>query len=609
MRPPFILLILVFSSLFFSTNSLSQNIPIKTQLEHIVINKDTTFKRNVSVLLKKSEKLIVFPIFYDAELEKISNIQVYKKKGKRYKAEKKIIIREEDVELDYISSKKIKSILIPPGVEAKVSYSIECPELMYFSNLRFFSYNEIDTLKYQVTVPNTFRFIHNTIHKDSLEYITVDSLKSDRTMKWNIEVKPKKIEPDPLVFFGIYKNLKEPMMRTLIIPESYSGNETAYMNDWYLQHIEAKRGLNPKVMRKINELTNGVSDPQKKMNILYSYVKNNFKYVAVEVGMGAFVPTHVNEVFINKQGDCKDLSNFLSEVLNYKGIKSDVAMTATYNHISDCDFPSLISANHLICIAHLDDKPIVLDPTDPIHLPETPVQSLQNRSIFMINSEGGEFLKAPTFTALQNLIRYDIALKFDNVNSVFKGTFKANYEGISGNYIRREFNYANEEDANSVVKKHYETILGNQSISEFMINHSDTTIVSEGNISLHGKMFEDGENRLLFIDFLPRIFEKEERETLLEGTHLGSNFTKKVTLKIQMDKAFQVFNPIEHSFSIEGVSLFLKITSPSESIIECDYEFVSDYVLIERENLEPINEILTAFKKIINEPIIFKNKH
>ncbi|WP_430967331.1 transglutaminase-like domain-containing protein [Spongiimicrobium sp. 2-473A-2-J] len=521
---------------------------------------------------------------------------------------KDMIIVEEDVELDYIASKKVKSIFIPSEYETKISYTVECSELMYFSDLRFFSNNTIDTLKYQITVPKTFRFIHNTIYKDSLDYMAIDSISSDSITRWNIKVVPEKIEPDPLTFFGIYRNKKVPLMRTIVVPVSYKDDGLKYLNDWYLQKVETKRGLNPEVLNKIDELTKGVSDPRQVMEILYNYVRSNFKYVAIEIGMGAFIPTHANEVFSNKEGDCKDLSNFLSEALNYKGIKSHIALAATYDHISDCDFPSLSSANHVVCLAYIKDEPIVLDPTDPIHFPETPVQSIQNRSILIINPNGGERYKIKGFTPQQNLIDYEIGLKANSDRMLMEGEFKAWYNGISGNFLRREFRYIGKDKMNSAGKRYYESVFGNQSISDFKVNHNANSIGAEGKISINGKIFNDTNNRMLFLDFLPRIIETENRETLLEGTHLGSNFNKNVNLRIEMDEIFETFAPIEHTFSDKGVSLHLKISNPSDFIIECNYEFMFDYITIEKDNHAITNEVLKSFKKIINEPIILRKK-
>ncbi|WP_422080934.1 transglutaminase-like domain-containing protein [Ulvibacterium sp.] len=595
-------------SLFvISIQGVAQNISIENKLEDIIIKNDTSFVKHVSAVIKESEQEVLYPIFYDAELEKISDIQVYSKKGKRFKPIKDKVIIEDDVELEYIASKKVKTVIIPPGSESKISYSVECDELMYFSDLRFFSYNEVDTLKYKIKVPNTFQFVHNTIYKESLEYLNIDSVSTDSMTKWNIEVVPERIEPDPLAFFGIYRNKKSPLMRTLVVPASYKRDAMKYMNDWYLQKVQAKRGLNPIVIRKIDELTKGKSEPSDILNILYNYVKNNFKYVAIEIGMGAFIPTHANEVFSHKEGDCKDLSNFLSEALNYKGINSHIALAATYDHISDCDFPSLSSANHVVCLAYLDDIPIVLDPTDPIHSPKTPVQSIQNRSILIVNSSGGEWHKVQGFTPQQNLIDYDIELK-EGSDKMMVGRFEVSYNGISSNFLRRRFIHLDEKKTNTKIEKYFKSVFGNQSIEDFSITPKTNVVAAKGKLSIDGKIFNDAESQVIFLDFLPRPFETQERGELLEGTHLGSNLSKRVLLKIEMDKVFEAFEPIEHISSDERVSLTLRITNPYDSIIEVEYEFECDYDSVDQENSKAINKILTSFKNIMNDPIVIKKK-
>ncbi len=601
----FLLIILCFVT---STNGFTQDLSIKIRSETISIKEDSSFVKNISVLLKQHNESIVYPIFYDVELEEITDIQVFIKKGRKYKLQKKNIVHEEDVKYDFISSKKVKYIFIPPNTEAKITYTLSCNELIYFSDLRFFSYNKIDSLKYKIIVPKTFKFIHDTIYKESLEFISIDASKLDDKTIWNIEVIPVQVEPDPFLFFGIYKNIKEPLMRILIIPASYEDNEKKYMNDWYLKQLEATRGLAQDTMSKIDELTKGISDPSKIMEVLYNYVKNNFKYVAIEIGMGAFIPSNINEVYTNKQGDCKDLSNFLSEALNYKGVKSHVALAATLDHISDCDFPSLTSANHVICVANIDGKTILLDPTDPIHSPETPVQSIQNHTIFIINPNGGQFVKTPSFSTQQNLITYYIELEVKSTNKLMEGAFLAIYKGISGNYLRRNFIYQSDDKISTDGKTHYESVFGNQSISNFKLKRHTKSIKSEGNLSVSGKIFKDGASRFLFIDFLPRIIESESRESLLEGTHLDGPFNKKVKLKMKMDEAFQSFSPIEYSYTKNGIDLNIKISHLSDNIIECNYDFLFNYTIIDEKNMNLVNDVLKSFKNTINEPIILYKK-
>ena len=594
--------------IFYNLNGLTQNIHLKSKLEKIEILKDSSFVNEITIIFKKSDEQRLYPIFYDTELEQISDIQLFVKKGRRLKQLSVENIYEEDVKLDYITSKKIKSVKIPADMEVKLTYSVSCNELMYFSSLQFFSYNEIDTLKYQIKIPKKFEFAHNTIYKDSLSFYAIDSTKTGTGSVWNIKVSPKKVEPDPLQFFGIYKNMKVPLMRTLVMPSSYKNQPINYINDWYFKNVTPKKGLNASVKQKIDELTANVTDPLQIVNIIYSYVKSNFKYVAIEIGMGAFIPSHVNEVYLNKQGDCKDLSNFLSEALRYKGIESDIALAATFEHTSDCNFPSLSSANHVISVAYINDETILLDPTDPIHLVGTPVQSLQDRTILIVNSKGGSFYEVKRYSPQQNEICYQLDLKTDTNNKLIKGTFDIDYNGISSNYLRRILRSEGKKEFGKFVKIFYEEVFGNQLISDLTVTNESKKLHFEGNISIDGKTFNDGSTKYLFIDFLPRLIETESRETVIEGTYLRNPFHKKVRAKIKMDEPIETFKPIEHTYEGEGVSLNVTIRAISNLEIECNYDFIIDYIFIEKGNISKTNEILKSFKKIINEPIALKKQ-
>ncbi|GAB4156258.1 MAG: hypothetical protein Tsb0033_06610 [Winogradskyella sp.] len=534
------------------------------------------------------------------------DIELFEIKGKRLKKIKTKEIIEEDVKLDYITSKKIKSVIIPADEDISLNYTISCKELMYFTSLPFFSYNKIDTLLYHIEVPNDYILSHSNIDEDSLAFYQIDSTKFADKSIWKIKVSPKKVIPDPLQFFGIYKNIKVPLMRTLVYPNSYKNQPKKYLNDWYLDKLSTQTVLNTDSLNKIDELTEGVKDETKIINILYNYVRNNFKYVAIEIGMGAFIPSHINEVFLNKQGDCKDLSNFLSQALKYKGIESTLALAATFDHVSDCDFPSLGSANHVICVAKIDGKEVLLDPTDSVHVEGTPIQSLQGRTILIVDSSGGEFYNVSPFAPENNEILYHFDLELNSDEDVIKGSFKINYDGITGNYLKRALNTRKRTDYTEILKPYYEDIFGDQDISNLSTVNDYKRLNFHGDISIQGKTFSDDNNKYLFFDFLPRLFETESRETLISGTYLGNNFSKNISAKINLDENIENFSPIKHQFEEEGMSLNFEINPISPNEIELKYNFVFDYVFIDDENVDLTNKIITEYNSIINEPFVFK---
>ncbi|MCG2420079.1 transglutaminase-like domain-containing protein [Aequorivita sp. F47161] len=598
-------LILLFFA-FFNFIGFAQDFQLKSKLERIEIQADSSFVKEIAIVFKKSDVPRLYPIIYDTELEQLTNVQLFEQKGRRLKELSVKNMYEEAAKLDYITSKKIKIVEIPADIEVKLTYLISCKELMYFSSLQFFSYDQIDTLNYEINVPLEFKFTHNTIYQDSLSFFAIDSISTNTGSMWNIKVAPKKVEPDPLQFFGIYKNMKVPFMRTLVMPSSYNNQPINYMNDWYFKQVAPKQGLSVSVKEKIDALTANTTDPSQIVNIIYNYVKSNFKYVAIEIGMGAFIPSHVNEVYLNKQGDCKDLSNLLSEALKYKGIDSHIALAATFDHISDCDFPSLSSANHVIAIAYINDETVLLDPTDPIHVAGTPVQSLQDRTVLIVSSKGGSFYKVKGFSPQQNEIFYALDLKIDSNDMNIKGTFNVDYNGLSSNYLRRILKSEGEKEFANYAETFYDEIFGNQLISDLTILNQANKLHLQGNIAINGKTFNDDTNKYLFIDFLPRLIETERRETLIDGTYLHNPYNKKVLVNIKLDQPVETFNPIEHTFEGEGISLNVTQRALSNLEIEISYDFIFDHIFIDKENISKTNEILESFKKIINAPIVLK---
>jgi len=600
-----LILVIIFLN---GSKGFTQDIYLKSKSEKTEIQEDGSYKSRVTLLFKKSTASYFYTIFYDTKLEYISNIQLYVKKGRRLKQQPIKRMYEEEAKLDYITSKKIKFVQIPANTEVRLTYLVSGNELMYFSSLPFFTYENIDTLNYQIKVPKKFELVHNTIHKDSLSFYRIDSTKTEVASTWNIKVAPKKVAPDPLQFFGIYKNMKVPLMRTLVMPASYKEQPTKYINDWYLKRVLSKKGIDNSVKQKIDELTKNVTDPLEIVTILYEYVKNNFKYVAIEIGMGAFIPSPANEVYVNKQGDCKDLSNFLSEVLKYKGIESDIALAATYNHISDCDFPSLSSANHVICVAYVKGEAILLDPTDLIHVQGTPVQSLQDRTILIVNSKGGSFYKVKAFSPHQNEILYQLDLKIATNKTSLEGVFSTNYKGISSNYLKRVLKSEGAKKFNDYGKTFFENVFGNQTISNLEVTNDSKKLHFKGGISVNGKSFDDGLNTYIFIDFLPRLIESDDRETLIEGTYIENPFYKKVRVKVVMNEAVEMFAPITKIYKEKGVSLEVVIKPLSNLEIACNYDFIFNHLFIDKENIIQINEVLKSFKKIINDPIVLKKQ-
>jgi len=58
------------------------------------------------------------------------------------------------------------------------------------------------------------------------------------------------------------------------------------------------------------------------MQVLASFVQNDIRYVAIELGIGGHQPHPAAEVFSHRYGDCKDKVTLLSTMLKEIGVES-----------------------------------------------------------------------------------------------------------------------------------------------------------------------------------------------------------------------------------------------------------------------------------------------
>jgi transglutaminase-like putative cysteine protease len=78
--------------------------------------------------------------------------------------------------------------------------------------------------------------------------------------------------------------------------------------------------VTPEIARLAEEITHGVDDRRAQARAISDWVKNNIRYVLVDLGSTAIVPHQAGEILRNRYGDCKDHAALTSALLKAKGI-------------------------------------------------------------------------------------------------------------------------------------------------------------------------------------------------------------------------------------------------------------------------------------------------
>lgn len=141
--------------------------------------------------------------------------------------------------------------------------------------------------------------------------------------------------------------------------DGYEGSLESWstFNVFYYTLNNGRDVLSPDMEAKVKSMVAGIEDEKEKIEVLYNYLKDNMRYVSVQLGIGGYQTFDAHYVEKNKYGDCKALSNFMGAML--KAVEIPYQKVLIYrsgdprDSISN-DFPEL-AFNHAIAYVPSQD--------------------------------------------------------------------------------------------------------------------------------------------------------------------------------------------------------------------------------------------------------------
>ena len=184
---------------------------------------------------------------------------------------------------------------------------------------------------------------------------------------------------------------------------------------WYAALAADRRVPTAEVQAKANALTAGKQTTMEKIAALAAFAQRDVRYVAIEIGVGAFQPHSAPSILSSRYGDCKDKVTLLAAMLKAIGVESYYVVASTNRGVVDPKFASLAGFNHVVIAIKLPeakDYPAVVkgnvllfDPTSA----STPFGALpvylQDNDLLLVTDNGGELIHvaphAPSVNRLQ----------------------------------------------------------------------------------------------------------------------------------------------------------------------------------------------------------------
>jgi|HubBroStandDraft_6_1064221.scaffolds.fasta_scaffold02945_5 hypothetical protein len=191
----------------------------------------------------------------------------------------------------------------------------------------------------------------------------------------------------------------------------------AEMGRWENDLTQGRRDPSPELKQKVAELTASSPTTLAKMTALASFVQQNIRYVAIELGIGGWQPHPARDIFAHRYGDCKDKATLMSAMLKEIGVESYyLSINTVRGGVSAQTPPQMYWFNHEILAIRLPDdvksptllaiynhptlgRILIFDPTDEMMpLGQVP-GALQSNYGLLVTPDGGGLIQVPQLPA------------------------------------------------------------------------------------------------------------------------------------------------------------------------------------------------------------------
>lgn len=362
--------ILLFTLLFFSFNNYASIQAFYMEFESYDYRIDNLDSYTSEAFIKGrnlSDSELPFTIAYD-ELASLQFIELYVIKGskrKKINIDKNILVSTIS-HSSFFSGVKKHTIEIPAFSEFELKYKLKENHSIFLSKMFNKGFYRSDSVMYGFHLPEnlTLTTSDNSHYKRGVFFTTSEHFTKDSVLSFLIHP----IDKSPADYFSQWfetKIAEQMKIDPLLIPD-------------HLKEI-AKTGNKKELALKC-----------------FEFVQQEIKYIDVENGINAIVPRNSEKVIRNKIGDCKDMALLLTSLYRYFDLESYLSISRTNDMEGKFDFPSVGSANHMICSLLLDDEWYYLDPTEKSCLFGDPSTQIFGTEAFLIGFSENYFQNIPS---------------------------------------------------------------------------------------------------------------------------------------------------------------------------------------------------------------------
>ncbi len=447
--------------------------------------------------------------------------------GKCHKLDKKNIV---EVDIDnaagyYDDRRQMVAMFPEVHTGDVVAYEYKVEEKggweSYYQSFSFHTDLPVIYTRFSVTIPSGWEYCVSGHNVDSVEQTTEGS-----TYSWfytDLPYRPEEplMPPWDYVTREIAVNCYDPQ-----------NSKVGHFSDWrsvcqWGAELHEEPSLpNDVILEQAKQIIGQSTDPWERFCAIAEYVRDNIRYVGVEIGEGRLQPRFCGATWANKYGDCKDKVTLMRAMLRALDIPSR-AVLANLGSWVDPKLPSPFQFNHVILSIPSDavnhtgtelpavtDGWLYFDPTDESIPPGWLPAWLHGERVLGLSGEDSSLVRLKSLNTRTYKRAYRATARLLEDNSMSADISVVDY-GARAYKVRHERSATSAED---IVRKWRETLsesMRSPVISDVQMGHDGDSTWITFHVTAENYLNHTGDFGLLKADFFnpdkPNELSKKER--------------------------------------------------------------------------------------------------
>lgn len=495
----------------------------------------------------------------------------------------------------------------------KEEYEFEFPELIDLVDLM----GSMKMLNYTVKVE-----VDNRIKLNYMPF-NMDSLELDFNQKQ---------DKNKLIYTWRFRNLRKGQIESASTDYLHYAPHMCFNIDYYLlnekdtnlvmknvrnlydfnyRYISALKSMgNLELKLIVDSISRKSIDEIDKAKNIYYWVKNNIKYIAFESGFQGYIPREVDEIYLKKYGDCKDMANIIHKMFKYALLDS-VYLT----WIGTDEIPYKIDMvcnprvfNHMITSWIHKGRIYFLDATNRYTSLGYPSPFIQGKeAMISMDSTAFEIVKIPELDYLESKSIKNIEVDILGDTIMGKGTMSLS--GYQKVYYLYSIEGLSKSEKFQKVKNYLQlgsnkfTLLG---FEEINAECRDSSLRINFSFCLPNmvSVLKDKKYVNLFLDHYGEIGDLNKNR--ISGFKSNFRSYSEVNILLKIPHNYEVNNhPNDRLVNLPNLEFGSSFYKKSNSI-ELNYYFIHNFTILPKEEYIQIKDFQDKVSDILSESITLK---